>query len=364
MRNKIALLLGGIVYLFASCGRDYMYRIEGELDNLGDSVVYAVFEADDYRLIDTVVCSKPGRFVIEKEEADFNGLTLFFNNRSAEVIVYLPPEGGNISLSGDATYPLLVQVKGGQTNNRLSAVRKRLSPLLKEYTDLINGQNTADVTSRLIHIDLQLTEQVTAYVKEHPDEEASVVLIDMFFTGQDDTRQMDELLALLDPQLKSFHLIRDLEQRSARAKRTAIGAEAPGFTVKNIYGHTISPDSFASKYLLLTFTAPWCDLCHTEDLYLDQIIVTYPKNKLDVLLLSLDSQPAQVREALAKDPVKWNVVADSAGQVTMLLDLYNVRALPLCFLIDEERKILLKTDNGLEVKRTLEKLMGGEDGSE
>ena len=34
-----------------------------------------------------------------------------------------------------------------------------------------------------------------------------------------------------------------------------------------------------------------------------------------------------------------------------------VSALPRCFLIDEEGKIILKTDNGVEIKQTLEKLM-------
>jgi hypothetical protein len=51
------------------------------------------------------------------------------------------------------------------------------------------------------------------------------------------------------------------------------------------------------------------------------------------------------------------LVTDSAGQAAMLVDLYNVSALPRCFLIDEEGKIILKTDNGVEIKQTLEKLM-------
>ena len=63
------------------------------------------------------------------------------------------------------------------------------------------------------------------------------------------------------------------------------------------------------------------------------------------------------RKVLAKDSIDWNLVTDSAGQAVMLFDLYNVNALPRCFLIDEEKKIILKTDNGIEVKQTLEKLI-------
>ena len=199
-----------------------------------------------------------------------------------------------------------------------------------------------------------MSEEAAAAIKKYPDEEASVVLIQHYFNHPDDTRQMDELLAVLNPKLNDFYLVRKLQEYSTRAKRTALGAEAPGFNVKNIYGTPVSLDSFPKKYLLLAFTAPWCDMCQTEDLYLDEVAMKYPKEKVDMLLVSLDDDQAEVRKVLAKDSI---LVTDSAGQAAMLVDLYNVSALPRCFLIDEEGKIILKTDNGVEIKQTLEKLM-------
>ena len=76
-----------------------------------------------------------------------------------------------------------------------------------------------------------------------------------------------------------------------------------------------------------------------------------------MLLISLDEDSKEVRQVLAKDSIAWNLVTDSAGQATMLVDLYNVSALPRCFLIDEEGKIVLRTDNGVEIQQTLEKLI-------
>ena len=84
-----------------------------------------------------------------------------------------------------------------------------------------------------------------------------------------------------------------MQEYSTRAKRTALGAEAPGFNVKNIYGTPVSLDSFPKKYLLLAFTAPWCDMCQTEDLYLDEVAMKYPKEKVDMLLVSLDGKSLQ-----------------------------------------------------------------------
>lgn len=363
MLKQHIILFIGILCCLCSCSREYVYRVEGKLTNLEDQTLYVVFEGDDYRVVDTVICEKPGQFRVDQQYEGFNAATVFFENKKQWITVYLEP-GVKISISGDARTPMLLQVKGGRINEKLSAFRKENAPLLKEYinlSDQLNGsvRNSAeetDMASRMSNIQIQLVEQAANYIKENPDEEASVVMIQSYFMNPDDTRKMDELLALLDPELKNFYLMRELEQYSVRAKRTVLGAEAPGFSVKNINGKTVGLNSFPDKYLLLAFTAPWCDMCQTEDLYLDKVTMKYPKEELDILLISLDNNQAAVREALKKDSIEWNLVTDSAGQASMLLDLYNVSALPRCFLIDEEGKIILKTESGKEIKQTLEKL--------
>lgn len=354
------LLILSILLFVSSCGKEVAYRIEGKLTNLEDQTIYVVFESEENHLVDTILCKKPGQFELKQPQEGFDKATLFFNNRTKWVSVYLEP-GEKITLSGDALYPLLIQAKGGDINNELSSIRKQYAALIKEQTDLYNaltnGKADKDVTARLANVNLQLNEQMQDYIKSHSKEKASVVLIQMFFTNADDTSKLDELLATLDPKLNDFYLVNELEQYSARAKRTAIGAEAPNFTVKNVYGKSVSLDSFPQRYLLITFTAPWCDMCQPQNLYLDEISKRYAKEKLDLLLISLDDDMKGIRELLKKDSIAWNLVTDSAGQAAKLIDLYNVSALPRCFLIDEEGKIILKTENGIEIKQTLEKVI-------
>lgn len=368
--NHILLIIGAVCSL-SSCGEDIAYQIEGKLDHVEEGqVLYAVFENDETKAIDTVTCGKKGEFVIKRKEGDFNEVAIFFENRSRWITAYLE-KGKKITLTGDALYPALVRVKGGQVNDRLTSMKKELAPLLEERTDIlrklrehrplrdslnISIQNV-DLASRLTNINHQLEEKAATLIKKYPKEAASAVLIQTYFMRPDDTREMDELLAVLDPSLKDFYIVQNLEAYSMRAQRTALGAEAPHFKVKNIYGKPISLDSFAHKYLLLAFTAPWCDMCQTEDLYLDKVATKYPKEKLEMLLVSLDDKQEKVRQVLAKDSIAWNLVTDSAGQATMLVDLYNINALPRCFLIDEGGKIILRTDNGVEIEQTLKGLI-------
>lgn len=366
---KRLLLVLGIVVSLSSCGEDIAYRIEGKLQNLEDQTIYAVFENDGNNVVDTVVCEKPGEFLIERKDGNFREATLFFENKVRLATIYLE-KGEKVTITGDVTTPSLLQIKGGRINDKLTEMRKEAAPLLKQKADLLrilhadskdslknHSIEDTDIASRLTNVEHQLSEHAMASIQEYPDEEASAVLIGMHFANPDDTRKMDELLALLNPKLKESYLVKRLEEYSIRAKRTAIGAEAPNFQVKNVYGTPISLDSFSRKYLLLTFTAPWCDMCQTESLCLDEVFSKYPKEKLDMLLVSLDDNPKEVRKLLAKDSIAWNLVTDSAGQAAMLINLYNVSALPRCFLIDEEGTIVLKTDNGIEVKQTLENLM-------
>ncbi|MDR1645836.1 MAG: AhpC/TSA family protein [Tannerellaceae bacterium] len=358
--KRIHLIISLLMFL-SSCGGDVVYRIDGKLANLEDQHIYAVFESEDRNVVDSVVCDKPGQFRIKQEQTDFRQVTLFFEDRTRWFTIYLEPNE-KVTLTGDVQQSYMLHAKGGRLNNELSAVRKQLASLLKEQEDLRQRmqnetQPSNDLTSRQANVNHRLNEEVLGYIQNHPDEAASVVLMKTFLLNPDDTRQLDELLILLDPKLKDFYLVKELEQYSARAKRTALGAEAPNFTVKNIYGQTLSLDSFPKKYLLLTFTAPWCDMCQTDDLYLDEIDRAYPEDKLQQLLVSLDDDMTALREVLRRDSIQWNLVADSAGQATLLVDLYNVSALPRCFLIDEEGTIILKTENGAEIKRTLENLI-------
>lgn len=364
MGRLIVYIIGALLGLTA-CGEGVAYQVEGKLSNLTDPTIYAVFESEGQKWVDTLECDNEGSFELMKKEGDFQTLTLFFNGRSQWLTLFLEP-GEKIKLSGDAHYPMLLHVKGGdKMNERLADFRNSAANLWKEQADLsrkiAQAQNNpieeADLIAKLTNTNHQLEELGIAYIKKHPEEAASLALIQYFFTNPDDTREVDELLPLISPDLRTHFLYAALEEYSARAKRTNIGAEAPTFDVKNIYGKEIDLAQVQDKYVLLTFTAPWYEPDEpVEDPYLKQIARQYEKEELDLIVVTLDENPAALRELVRSDSVAWNLVCDSAGQASALIDLYNVNELPRCFLIDKDKKILLKTENNLEIRDALEEL--------
>ena len=61
---------------------------------------------------------------------------IFFDNKKSWTTAYLM-KGEKVTITGDALYPALLQVKGGRVNDQLNSFRKSVTPLLKEQADLI-----------------------------------------------------------------------------------------------------------------------------------------------------------------------------------------------------------------------------------
>jgi peroxiredoxin len=351
-----------ILCLSLSCNEENIYRIRVNLINLQAQEIYAVFESADLRTVDTLIYTGKSALNITKEQDGLRMLTLYYDNFTHWITIYLE-QPQRIVVSGDALYPQTVQVKGGRINEVLTDFRKETASLLKEYAMLSENsdgmfekQNGTLTIARLANISTELQLQADAFITNNPDEEASAILIRDYFINPDNINQIDDFLDGLNPKLNDFHVVQDLRTYTRKAKQTIVGAKAPNFNVKNIYGNSFSANSFVNSYFLLAFTSIWNDQCHTNELHLDEIISSYPKDSLSVLLVSLDENPQELRDLLHKDPVQWNIVTDSASQAIELMDLYNVNVLPRCFLMDKEGTIILKTDNGIELKKALEVL--------
>ncbi len=352
-------------WLLAACGEKTDYRVELKLSELEPQNIYAVFESADEKQVDTVVY-KPGEPVrITREKGHYDVLTIFFENHQGGITVYLEP-GRKITVTGDARYPLTLQIKGTRTNDLLSNFRKQAAELLNEKTELsgADAKRTDAETAksghmaRLANINHELALMAEEFITNHPNEEASAILIQDYILDPDDPARAEKLIGTLSPKLNETYTLKNLKAYCARATRTMVGAVAPDFKLDNVYGETFTRDSFSGRNLVLAFTAAWCDLCKTEKLLLDKIQSDFRRQDVDVVLVSLDEDASDVRSLMKADTIHWNVFTDSAGQAIRVLEAYNVNSLPRCFLIDRRGTIRLKTDNGIELRQTLEAILG------
>jgi len=352
-----------LISLFFACSEENTYKVSVNLSNLEAQTIYAVFESADLKTVDTLAYDGQGVFFITPKQADYRMLTIYYDNFTQWITVYLEnPQ--RIVVSGDALFPDLVQIRGGRINELLSDFRKETASLLKEYSTLSNVNDTVreqlngtyNIT-RLVNINHELRTQAEVFIRQNPDEKASAILIRDYFLDPDKPLQIDNLLEMLSPKLDDFYVVQDLKAYTEKAGKTIPGAKAPDFNVRNIYGKSFTRDSLLNSYFLLAFTSMWNDECHTKELQLDKVVSSFPKDSLSVIIVSLDENPQELRNMIRKDTIEWNIVPDSLGQAIHLLDLYNINVVPRCFLIDKEGYIILKTENGAELINMLEQLI-------
>lgn len=368
MRKATHYIFGcaALICLLAACGKAPAYQIEGELASLPDSTLYVVFENADGTSVDTLE-SQGGKFKAERKDGDYSVVTVYYDQQARWITAY-PAKGKKIKITGDARYPELADIKGGRTNDEVTAFKESVKKLIREKHDIVNRLKNDDksnpqednASSKLAHIRLQLSEAAVHYIQQHPGEEASAVLIRTYLMDPDDTRKMDEMLALLHSEVKESPLVKELEAFSKKIKQTAPGQEALDFTVKDIYGKELSLSDFERQYLLLSFAAPWCERCKTDNSYLKEIRKRFPEKELGMLTVTLDSDQTEMRNTIKKDSIGWYLVSDSSGYASQLIDLYGVNAIPKNYLIDNTGKIILRSENGKEIQETLAELIGSD----
>jgi len=89
------------------------------------------------------------------------------------------------------------------------------------------------------------------------------------------------------------------------------------------------------KVTLIMFWATWCPACKTELPVLEQLRAKYPKDKLDILALSVDDTDQAMHEYLKARPTTLTVLM-AKGDVSTE---FGVRSIPSLVIFDGEGQV-------------------------
>lgn len=144
--------------------------------------------------------------------------------------------------------------------------------------------------------------------------------------------------------------------RNARKEQTGdspmTGQQAPKLQIESwVTPNPPDTNELADKPYMLEFWATWCPPCVENIPHLIELTGKYG-DKVEIIALSVDSNPAPVKKMVEEENINYHVGMDGG-----LSDKYGVRGIPAAFIISGEGKVVWSghpVEKGLE--KTLKKL--------
>ncbi len=155
--------------------------------------------------------------------------------------------------------------------------------------------------------------------------------------------------ALAAPQANELDKVR-LKYDLQTVMKNRAGTPAADFTYTLVSGRKSTLYNTKADFLILFFSNPGCPACkQIMDVLKDSPVIPemVKSGKLKVLTLYPDEDLAAWRDYLPQMPAEW-INAYDAGGVIEEKELYDLKAIPTLYLLDREKKVLLKDFSSVE----------------
>ena len=133
-----------------------------------------------------------------------------------------------------------------------------------------------------------------------------------------------------------------LERRVQQSKNFNVGAAVPNIIIPDSSGLVLELNNINAKKILIIFYASWCPHCQT---LLPQILEIYKnqrEKKFEVLAISIDTSRTDWLNFVRACNLNWLNANDLRGWDGKSVLDYYIYATPTMFLIDSDRKILMR----------------------
>ncbi len=378
---KKILVLASALAVLASCKKtgDTEYIVSGNVKGIADGKMVMLQTQDEtgmLKSVDTVKVQKE-KFVFEGKAAEPEMYLVQVEGVMGKIPFIL--EEGEIEMTIDKDSLPLSKIKGSYNNDELNAYKAKgwevQKKMIKFQQDNMAKMELAQKTKDMATIEALQKEytkfqedfikQNDAYVSSHPKAFISALIIEgMFNQGAPDIKKIKGYFDKLDESVKNTKhgkkikkQLDELSKPVAAVKELKAGDMAPDFSAPDAAGKTISLKQSMGKITIVDFWASWCNPCRAENPNMVALYKEFHGKGLNIISVSLDSDAAKWKGAIAKDGLTWTQVSNLKEMEDPIADAYGVKLIPTTFVLDANGKILARDLRGAELKDKVKSLL-------
>lgn len=360
---KFTTLIIVLISTFTMCKRKETnhYVITGKLENVNDSFFIAATEIGDSLRTDTIKISKDGEFKIAGQTDTLSFVSLIFENSTATPYVFVN-KGWNVNVKGSIKSPDLIQVKGGDVNDNITAFKEEVKNLLQKRTNILEDRNHSIAIDsivpkhsdvQLMNTDFDLDNKVIQYVKDHPDRISSVFLIYDFFRNPSSLDRLTEALKSLRGKAVDFPMTAKLEAYESYLRKSSVGAFVPMIYYKDNNGEKFMLRDLNEKLIILTFLSEDANI---NEKLIDNIIKDAKQDpKKDVALVFVVQQNYANFNSKKFDNKNIRFLLADKEWASSIYDDFNIKSLPSIILISPKMKILERNVLDISIPALIER---------
>jgi peroxiredoxin len=196
---------------------------------------------------------------------------------------------------------------------------------------------------------------VRSFVALHPDYYLSLEKFHEMVSTEPVDRA-ERRFEAFTPQLRNSALGKKVVELIKTRQHILPGQLAPEIIATTADGQPFKLSDLKGKYVFIDFWASWCSPCRKESPNLVKAYARFKDKNFEIVSFSLDRDPAAWKAAAKEDGYTWPQVSDLKEFQSAIARSYMVVAVPTCFLLDPDGKIVATGLRGDALEKQLEKI--------
>ena len=338
--------------------------LSGEVDNGTQVFLKKTDDANQLIEVDTTTIEN-GKYTFTGTSALPELHYLLINKVRGNIPVVL--ENGSIDVNAQKDSLAFAKMKGTLQNDLFAdfleesrSLAQRARSMSDEMRNATAQQDTASMTSlRDEYFELQEEARTfeIKFAKEHPEALISALIIEKVLATKGlPENEIKELYEALTPTIKETVVGQRIKDKLDKLVNTSIGSKAPNFTAPTPAGDELALNDVLGKVTIVDFWAAWCKPCRAENPNVVQVYNKYHDKGLNILGVSLDRRAEDWTKAIEDDGLVWNHVSN-IQYFDEIAELYNVKAIPATFILDENGVIIAKDLRGAALENKISELL-------